>query len=153
MKKISFILAAILFTGTSIFAGDKTYWFCVTSPTHGSYKVKASYVGVDLGREAARAMVLNEVRPLMGSESITINEYNPNTCPCGPTCEELSVIGKNIDGEIVQNFLEGGFSSLPGSVVEITDVLIYETKEIVHKPSNIVEKPVKEVKRFFKKVF
>lgn len=152
MRTFVITLSFLMAMTTIAFAGDVTYWFCVTGEYQGRYRVKVTFEAVDLGREAAKLMALNEVRPLMGNGSISIAKYNPETCKClGGECEILEVTGHNIDGKIAQNLLEGGPETLPGSVATMVAAATKEGKDIIHAPDQAVKKPVKEVKKFLRK--
>lgn len=133
---------------TTANTGSTEYNFCVSSPSEGIYRVKITS-GVDFGKEAARMMALNEVRPLM-VDQITVNDFNQEVCG---NSELLEVDGSQFTLEDVERILNDPVSGTISVVIGASDTIADDVKDIVREPEQIIEKPLKEVKRFIKKIF
>ena len=151
MKKqlMYFCIALIAFLGSKQVSAQE-YWFCVTNEELGSHKIKGSFGAVDLGREAARMMVLTEVKDFMRAP-ITIAEFSESTCDCGDRV--LEVHSHSVGGHVAEALIEFDVEAVPGAVVETVDATIEDVAEVfTHPKKAIIDKPKAELKRLGKKL-
>lgn len=130
------LLMPLLLLATAANGQRAVYNFCVSSAKMKTFKARVAFKTIDFGATAARQMVYNDVVKALGPE-VQIAPFS-NSCACFNNCAVLEVSSSDWDGNMGDN--EMSTASILGSLAEMTDKLLSESKAIFTDPGGFLKR-------------